>query len=185
MGVRRGLTFLGRPAGPRAEQAPLHRWTLAVTLLAAAWPVGLLACLTWLVVAALLRISSLSALVWATLNSRQPVAAATRSMRAYWASRAAASSPSTSMMTQAPAPSGRAIFRCRATARRLTASMISAAEGTMSSCSIRCTRAQPSSMEANRRRRTPRSLGMGMSRSSTRVMTPKVPSEPVNRLVRS
>ena len=37
-GVKRGFGFLGRAAGPRAEQAPLHRWTLAATLLAAAWP---------------------------------------------------------------------------------------------------------------------------------------------------
>jgi 4-amino-4-deoxy-L-arabinose transferase-like glycosyltransferase len=38
VGVKRGLAFMGRAAGPRAEQAPLHRWTLAATLLAAAWP---------------------------------------------------------------------------------------------------------------------------------------------------
>lgn len=37
-GLRRGLAFLGRPAGPRADQAPLHRWTLVAVLLAAAWP---------------------------------------------------------------------------------------------------------------------------------------------------
>ncbi|MBC7907986.1 MAG: glycerol-3-phosphate 1-O-acyltransferase PlsY [Rhodospirillaceae bacterium] len=38
------------------------------TLVAAAWPVGLAACLTWLVVAATLRISSLSALVALALS---------------------------------------------------------------------------------------------------------------------
>lgn len=37
--------------------------TFLGTLLAAAWPVGVLACLTWLGMAAMLRISSLSALV--------------------------------------------------------------------------------------------------------------------------
>jgi len=37
-GLRRGVGFLGRAAGPMAPQAPLHRWTLAATLLAAAWP---------------------------------------------------------------------------------------------------------------------------------------------------
>ena len=37
-GLRRGFGFLGRPAGPMATQAPLHRWTVAATLLAAAWP---------------------------------------------------------------------------------------------------------------------------------------------------
>ena len=37
-GLRRGFTFLKRPAGPMAEQAPLHRWTVAATLLACAWP---------------------------------------------------------------------------------------------------------------------------------------------------
>ncbi|MCR6631046.1 MAG: glycerol-3-phosphate 1-O-acyltransferase PlsY [Magnetospirillum sp.] len=38
------------------------------TLMAAAWPVGLAACATWLVVAALFRISSLSALVALALS---------------------------------------------------------------------------------------------------------------------
>ena len=37
-GLKRGFAFMKRPAGPVAEQAPLHRWTLAATLLAAAWP---------------------------------------------------------------------------------------------------------------------------------------------------
>ena len=38
VGIRRALAFLRRPGGPQAEQAPLLRWTLAVTLLAAAVP---------------------------------------------------------------------------------------------------------------------------------------------------
>ena len=38
LGMKRAVAFLGRAAGPRAEQTPLHRWTLAATLLAAAWP---------------------------------------------------------------------------------------------------------------------------------------------------
>jgi 4-amino-4-deoxy-L-arabinose transferase-like glycosyltransferase len=38
VGLRRGLGFLRRPAGPQIAQAPLHRWTVAATLLAAAWP---------------------------------------------------------------------------------------------------------------------------------------------------
>jgi glycerol-3-phosphate acyltransferase PlsY len=42
--------------------------TFLGVLLAAAWPVGALACLTWLVVAGLLRISSLSALVAVALS---------------------------------------------------------------------------------------------------------------------
>ncbi|WP_163848955.1 glycerol-3-phosphate 1-O-acyltransferase PlsY [Pseudooceanicola aestuarii] len=52
------------------------------TLLALAWPLGLAACATWAVVAALMRISSLSALVaaastpiWAVLLGRAEVAA--------------------------------------------------------------------------------------------------------------
>ena len=42
--------------------------TFLGVLLAAAWPVGVLACLTWLAVAKLLKISSLSALVAAALS---------------------------------------------------------------------------------------------------------------------
>jgi glycerol-3-phosphate acyltransferase PlsY len=42
--------------------------TFLGVLLAAAWPVGLLACATWLAVARLLRISSLSALIAAALS---------------------------------------------------------------------------------------------------------------------
>lgn len=42
--------------------------TFLGTLLALAWPVGLLACATWAVVAAIFRISSLSALVAAVLS---------------------------------------------------------------------------------------------------------------------
>ena len=38
VGVRRGLAFLRRPAGPQTDQAALHRWTVAAVLLAAAWP---------------------------------------------------------------------------------------------------------------------------------------------------
>jgi len=37
-GLKRGFAFMKRPAGPVAAQAPLHRWTLAAALLAAAWP---------------------------------------------------------------------------------------------------------------------------------------------------
>ena len=39
-GLRRGVAFLRRPAGPVAAAAPLHRWTLAATLLACAWPLA-------------------------------------------------------------------------------------------------------------------------------------------------
>ena len=42
--------------------------TFLGVLLAAAWPVGALACLTWLAVAKLLKISSLSALTAAALS---------------------------------------------------------------------------------------------------------------------
>jgi glycerol-3-phosphate acyltransferase PlsY len=42
--------------------------TFLGVLLAAAWPVGVAACLTWLVVAKLLKISSLSALIAAALS---------------------------------------------------------------------------------------------------------------------
>jgi glycerol-3-phosphate acyltransferase PlsY len=42
--------------------------TFLGVLLAAAWPVGILACLTWLAVAKLLKISSLSALIAAALS---------------------------------------------------------------------------------------------------------------------
>ena len=42
--------------------------TFLGVLLAAAWPVGIAACLTWLVVARLMKISSLSALVAAALS---------------------------------------------------------------------------------------------------------------------
>jgi 4-amino-4-deoxy-L-arabinose transferase-like glycosyltransferase len=38
IGLRRGWAFVRRPAGPRVDQAPLHRWTLAAALLAFAWP---------------------------------------------------------------------------------------------------------------------------------------------------
>jgi len=38
VGLKRGCAFLSRPAGPVADQAPLHRWALATALLAAAWP---------------------------------------------------------------------------------------------------------------------------------------------------
>ena len=38
LGVRRSLGFLGRAAGPVAEETPLHRWTLVATLLAFAVP---------------------------------------------------------------------------------------------------------------------------------------------------
>jgi 4-amino-4-deoxy-L-arabinose transferase-like glycosyltransferase len=37
-GVRRACGFLRRGQGPVAAQAPLHRWTVAASLLAAAWP---------------------------------------------------------------------------------------------------------------------------------------------------
>jgi len=37
-GILRGCAFLRRPAGPVVAEAPLHRWTLAATLLAIAWP---------------------------------------------------------------------------------------------------------------------------------------------------
>jgi hypothetical protein len=37
-GLRRALGFLRRPAGPKADQAPLHRWTVAAVLLAGLWP---------------------------------------------------------------------------------------------------------------------------------------------------
>jgi hypothetical protein len=39
-GLARGCAFLGRPAGPAAAEAPLHRWTLAASLLAVAWPLA-------------------------------------------------------------------------------------------------------------------------------------------------
>ncbi|MDR3673595.1 MAG: glycosyltransferase family 39 protein [Holophaga sp.] len=39
-GLVRGCAFLGRPAGPVTEDAPLHRWTLAAVLLAFAWPLA-------------------------------------------------------------------------------------------------------------------------------------------------
>jgi 4-amino-4-deoxy-L-arabinose transferase-like glycosyltransferase len=39
-GCRRGLDFLARPGGPVAELAPLHRWTVAATLLAWIWPLA-------------------------------------------------------------------------------------------------------------------------------------------------
>ena len=42
--------------------------------------------------------------------------------------------------------------------------MISATEGTMPSCSMRCTAAQPSSMARNRMRSTPRALGTAIRR---------------------
>jgi 4-amino-4-deoxy-L-arabinose transferase-like glycosyltransferase len=38
VGVGRACAFLGRPSGPVTTDAPLHRWTLAAVLLAAAWP---------------------------------------------------------------------------------------------------------------------------------------------------
>ena len=38
VGLRRGLGFLRRPAGPQTDQAFLHRWTVAAILVAAAWP---------------------------------------------------------------------------------------------------------------------------------------------------
>jgi len=38
IGLRRGWAFVRRPLGPRVDQTPLHRWTLAATLLAFAWP---------------------------------------------------------------------------------------------------------------------------------------------------
>jgi 4-amino-4-deoxy-L-arabinose transferase-like glycosyltransferase len=40
VGVRRGVAFLRRPAGPQTDQAALHRWTVAAVLLAAAWPLA-------------------------------------------------------------------------------------------------------------------------------------------------
>ena len=40
LGLRRALGFLGRPAGPVAEQAPLHRWALATTLLGCGVPLA-------------------------------------------------------------------------------------------------------------------------------------------------
>ena len=39
-GILRGCAFLRRPAGPVVAEAPLHRWTLAATLLAIAWPLA-------------------------------------------------------------------------------------------------------------------------------------------------
>ncbi len=38
VGLKRGCAFMGRPAGPVAAQAPLHRWALVTALLAFAWP---------------------------------------------------------------------------------------------------------------------------------------------------
>lgn len=38
VGLRRGLAFLRRPAGPQTDLAALHRWSVAAVLLAAAWP---------------------------------------------------------------------------------------------------------------------------------------------------
>ena len=40
IGLKRACTFLARPAGPVAEAAPLHRWTVAATLLAIAGPLA-------------------------------------------------------------------------------------------------------------------------------------------------
>jgi 4-amino-4-deoxy-L-arabinose transferase-like glycosyltransferase len=40
IGLKRGWAFMRRPAGPVTEQAPLHRWTLAATLLAVLVPLG-------------------------------------------------------------------------------------------------------------------------------------------------
>ncbi len=36
----RGCAFLRRPGGPVTAQAPLHRWTVAASLLALAWPLA-------------------------------------------------------------------------------------------------------------------------------------------------
>jgi 4-amino-4-deoxy-L-arabinose transferase-like glycosyltransferase len=38
IGLRRALGFMARPAGPQLEQAPLHRWGVAATVLACAVP---------------------------------------------------------------------------------------------------------------------------------------------------
>jgi 4-amino-4-deoxy-L-arabinose transferase-like glycosyltransferase len=38
LGLRRACGFLRRARGPVAAEAPLHRWTVAAALLAAAWP---------------------------------------------------------------------------------------------------------------------------------------------------
>jgi len=62
--------------------------------------------------------------------------------------------------------------------------MISAAAGSRPDCSIWWTVVQPSSRVRNMSCSVPRFFGMGMSRSSALVMMPKVPSEPVKRLVR-
>jgi hypothetical protein len=40
LGLKRGWAFLGRPAGPAADDAPLHRWTVAAALLAVLWPLA-------------------------------------------------------------------------------------------------------------------------------------------------
>lgn len=40
VGLKRGCAFLARPAGPVAATAPLHRWTVAASLLAVAVPLA-------------------------------------------------------------------------------------------------------------------------------------------------
>ena len=84
-----------------------------------------------------------------------------------------------------PVPAPSSVFRCASTASIDVASMISISDGTMPSRTIRLTAAPAAATAENAATIVPGACGSGRSASVAWVITPSVPSLPMNSFVRS